>query len=151
MGTFDQAPTSPSTFDSAPVTDPLVLVFQQTLNLTCDVYEKGQGTVTDPGGQPLPGLTKLVTGVKCRKSTTKSGKEWEVGKKYAENDYVIYMMPITVDDLSRPFRLSARHWLKVYDTDGNVTTLNLKAVNDVNDPSTGAAHHLEARGTEIVA
>lgn len=120
-------------------------VFDSLLNATCDVLEYGQGTADDYG-QPDQTLTKLVTAVKCRPSMLKGGREWEAGKRFAENDWVIFLRPITVDDRGRSFALNAVHWLRVYCADGKVLLLNLKAVND---PS-GVGHHLEARGTEII-
>lgn len=142
MGTFDQAPTKVNALDAA-FSDTL---FDRMMNSTCDVYEKGQVS-DDDSGQPNPDLTKLVTAWPCRLSILRgAGKEWETGKKYAENDYIVFMRPITVNDANAAFQLSPRHWLRVYNQDGTVTLVNLKAVND---PS-GMGHHLECRGTEIV-
>jgi hypothetical protein len=120
-------------------------VFDTLLNSTCDVLIKGVGTADDYG-QPVADLTRVVSGVACRLSTLKGGREWEAGKKYAENDYVVFMRPIKQDDAHQPFQLTARHWLKVYCQDGTNVLLNLKVVNDIS----GFGHHLEARGTEIV-
>lgn len=113
--------------------------FDGLLNSIMDVLEKGVG-VGDDYGQPSEDMVVVQSNIKCRLSTQKGGREFEKDKRYAENDYNVYLRPIA------DFNLSATHWLRVYTESGKIVLLNLKAVND---PS-GLGHHLECQGTEIV-
>lgn len=147
MGTFDQAPVAANPLDNAYASS----VFDQLMNSTCDILEKGQ-TGSDSYGQPASGLTTLMTGQPCRISQLSGGREWEAKKRYALNEYLVFMRPPTSNGAGsyelngQLFPITARHWLRVYRQDGTEVLINLKVVND---PS-GLGNHLECHGEEII-